>query len=95
MSTAVQAAIENNPDIKTGLGYSSDTNLTIMPTSKGDFFCLLDKNGNSGTALFAYSTENNSKTYMGTGNNVPLDTSSYTDFLNPDTVYVVDVSAEE
>lgn len=95
LSTAVQAAIENNPDIKTGLGYSSDTNLTIMPTSKGDFFCLLDKNGNSGTALFAYSTENDSKTYMGTGNNVPLDSSSYTDFLNPDTVYVVDVNAEE
>ena len=95
LSTAVQAAIETNPDIKTGLGYSSGTNLTIMPTSKGDFFCLLDKNGNSGTALFAYSTENNSKTCMGTGDNVPLDTSSYTDFLNPDTVYVVDVNAEE
>lgn len=95
LSTAVQAAIENNPDIKTGLGYSSDTNLTIMPTSIGDFFCLLDKNGNSGTALFAYSAENNSKTYMGTGNNNPPDTSNYTDFLNPDTVYVVDVNAEE
>ena len=95
LSTAVQAAIENNPDIKTGLGYSSGTNLTIMPTSNGDFFCLLDKNGNRGTALFAYSTENGSKTYMGTGNNDPLDPSSYTDFLNPDTVYVVDVNAEE
>lgn len=94
LSTAVQATIENNPDIKTSLGYSSDTNLTIMPTSKGDFFCLSDKNGNSGTALFAY-TSSDSKTYMGTGNNVPLDTSSYTDFLNPDTVYVVDVNAEE
>ena len=96
LSTAVQTAIENNPDIKTSLGYSSDTNLTIMPSyQRNDFFCLLDKNGNSGTALFAYSTENGSKTYMGTGDNVPLDTSSYTDFLNPDTVYVVDVSAEE
>ena len=95
LSTAVQAAIENNPDIKTGLGYSSGTNLTIMPTSKGGFFCLLDKNGNSGTALFAYSTQDDNKTYMGTGNNVPLDSSSYTDFLNPDTVYVVDVNAEE
>lgn len=94
LSTAVQAAIENNPDIKTSLGYSSDTNVTIMPTSRGDFFCLLDKNGNSGTALFAY-TSGDSKTYMGTGNNVPLDSSSYTDFLNPDTVYVVDVNAEE
>ena len=96
LSTAVQTAIENNPDIKTSLGYSSDTNLTIMPSyQRNDFFCLLDKNGNRGTALFAYSTENDNKTYMGTGDNVPLDTSSYTDFLNPDTVYVVDVSAEE
>ena len=94
LSTAVQTAIENNPDIKTSIGYSSDTNLTIMPSyQRNDFFCLLDKNGNSGTALLAY-IENDNKTYIGTGNNVPLDTSSYTDFLNPDTVYVVDVSAE-
>ena len=98
LSTSVQTAIENNPDIKTSLGYPSDTNLTIMPSyQRNNFFCLLDKNGNSGTALLAYNTENdnNNKTYMGTGNNVPLDTSSYTDFLNPDTVYVVNVSAEE
>lgn len=95
LSTAVQAAIENNPDIKTSLGYSSDTNLTIMPSyQRNDFFCLLDKNGNEGTALIAYNT-NDSKTYMNTGDNSPLDTSSYTDFLNPDTVYVVNVSAEE
>ena len=95
LSTAVQTAIENNPDIKTSLGYSSDTNLTIMPSyQRANYFCLIDKNGNNGTALIAH-TESDSKTYMGTGDNVPLDTSSYTDFLNPDTVYVVSVSVEE
>lgn len=95
LSTAVQTAIENNPDIKTSLGYSSDTSLTIMPSyQRGDFFCLLDKNGNDGTALIAYITDD-IKTCMYTGDNAPLDTSSYTDFLNPDTVYVVDVNAEE
>ena len=95
LSTAVQTAIENNPDIKTSLGYSSDTNLTIMPSyQRADYFCLLDKNGNDGTALIAH-TEGDSKTYMGAGDNNPPDTSSYTDFLNPDTVYVVNVSAEE
>ena len=95
LSTAVQTAIENNPDIKTSLGYSSDTNLTIMPSyQRANYFCLLDKNSNRGTALIAH-TEDDSKTYMSTGYNVPLDTSSYTDFLNPDTVYVVGVNAEE
>ena len=96
LSTAVQTAIENNPDIKTSLGYSSDTNLTIMPRG-ADCFCLLNKNGNDGnegTALVAH-IESDGKTYMGTGNNDSLDTSSYTGFLNPDTVYVVDVNAEE
>ena len=96
LSTAVQAAIENNPDIKTGFGYSSDTSLTIMPSyPRDDFFCLFDKNGNSGMTLFAHNTENDSTTYMGIGYNVPLLPSSYTDFLNPDTVYVVNVNAEE
>ena len=95
LSTAVQTAIENNPDIKTGLGYSSDTNLTIMPSyQRANYFCLLDKNGNDGTALIAH-TAGDSKTYMSAGYNYPSDTSSYTDFLNPDTVYVVSVSAEE
>ena len=95
LSTAVQTAIENNPDIKTSLGYSSDTNLTIMPSyQRADYFCLFDKNSNDGTALIAH-TEGDSKTYMGTGDNDPLDTSSYIDFLNPDTVYVVGVNAEE
>ena len=95
LSTAVQTAIENNPDIKTSLGYSSDTNLTIMPSyHKSDDFCLLDKNGNEGTALIAH-TDGDSKIYMGTADNYPSDTSSYTDFLNPDTVYVVDVRPEE
>lgn len=94
LNTAVQTAIENNPDIKTGLGYSPYTNFTIMPSyQRNDFFCLLDKNSNSGTALLAYIRDD-SKTYMGTGNNVPPDTSSYTDFLNPDTVYVIGVNAE-
>ena len=96
LSTAVQTAIENNPDIKTSLGYPSDTNLTIMPRG-ANYFCLLNKyddDGNEGTALLA-RIEGDSKTYMGTGENVPLDTSSYTDFLNPDTVYVVGVNAEE
>ena len=96
LSTAVQTAIENNPDIKTSLGYLSGENLTIMPSyQRNNYFCLLDKNGNSGTALFAYNTENDSETHMGAGYNVPLDTSSYTNFLNPDTVYVVGVRAEE
>ena len=95
LSTAVQTAIENNPDIKTSLGYSSDTNLTIMPSyQRANYFCLLDKNGNDGTALIAH-TAGDSKTYMSAGYNYPSDTSSYTDFLNPDTVYVVGVSAEE
>lgn len=95
LSTAVQTAIENNPDIKTSLGHSSDINLTIMPSyQRADYFCLLDKNSNEGTALIVH-TEGDSKTYMGTGDNYPPDTSSYTDFLNPDTVYVVNVNAEE
>ena len=95
LSTAVQTAIENNPDIKTSLGYSSDTNLTIMPSyQRADYFCLLDKNGNEGTALIAH-TEGDGKTYMSTGDNYTPDTTNYIDFLNPDTVYVVDVSAEE
>ena len=97
LSTAVQTAIENNPDIKTSLGYSSDTNLTIMPSyQRADYFCLLNKNGNEGnegTALLAH-IEGDRKTYMGTGNNDSLGTSSYTGFLNPDTVYVVGVNAE-
>ena len=95
LSTAVQTAIENNPDIKTSLGYSSDTNLTIMPSyQRADSFCLLNKNGNDGnegTALLA-CVEGDRKTYMGAGNNY---ISSYIDFLNPDTVYVVGVNAEE
>ena len=92
LSTAVQTAIENNPDIKTSLGYSSDTNLTIMPSyQRSDYFCLFDKNSNDGTALIAH-TEGDSKTYMHIGDNY---ISSYIDFLNPDTVYVVGVNAEE
>ena len=92
LSTAVQTAIENNPDIKTSLGYSSDTNLTIMPSyQRSDYFCLFDKNSNDGTALIAH-TEDDSKTYMRIGNNY---ISHYIDFLNPDTVYVVGVNAEE
>ena len=98
LSTAVQTAIENNPDIKTSLGYSSDTNLTIMPSyQSADYFCLLNKNGNDGNegkALLA-RIEGDRHTYMGTGNNDSLDTSIYTGFLNPDTVYVVSVNAEE
>ena len=95
LSTAVQTAIENNPDIKTSLGYSSDTNLTIMPSyQRADCFCLLNKNGNEGTALLAH-TEGDGKTYIRTGDTYLPDTSIYTDFLNPDTVYVVHVNAEE
>ena len=95
LSTAVQTAIENNPDIKTSLGYSSDTNLTIMPSyQRSDYFCLVDKNSNEGIALLA-RIEGDKKTYMGAGSIGSPDTSSYTDFLNPDTVYVVSVNAEE
>ena len=64
---------------------------------RADYFCLLNKNGkngNEGTALLAH-TEGDGKTYIRTGNIDSLDTSSYTDFLNPDTVYVVHVNAEE
>ena len=96
LSTAVQTAIENNPDIKTSLGYLSGENLTIMPSyQRNNYFCLLDKNSNNGIALFAYNTENDSKTHMGAGYTDPRYTSSYTNFLNPDTVYVVGVRAEE
>lgn len=91
LSTAVNAAIENNPGIKTGLGFSSDANLTVMPLSSGDDFCLLEKNSNA--VLVAYF--DGSETDMYTNYDGASDPSGYTDFLNPNAVYVVNVNPTE
>ena len=91
LNTAVQTAIENNPGIKTSLGFSSDTNLTVIPLSDTHYFYLLDHSRSSGTALVAMLSSNEMRMY--TSHNGEAGPSGYTDFLNPEDVYVVNVNA--
>lgn len=93
LNTAVQTAIENNPGIKTGLGYSSDASLTVMPSRNGfSDIVLFDKNSTAALVVEFNSTENTRYAYAGYGD---VELSDYTNFLNADAVYVVNVDTVE
>ena len=93
LNTAVQAAIESNPGIKTGLGFSSDASLTVMPSRSGfSDIVLFDKNSAAALDVELNNTENTARAYAGYGD---VELSDYTNFLNADAVYVVNVDTVE